>query len=353
MILAYAARSPGAAPAPTEKPAPDLGPDQLLVAVEACGLGDPELRTLARADGRCPGGAAVGVVTQTGSAATDHLGRRVVFGPAMPCGECDLCRRGRLAACPSERLLGDDLDGALASHVVVRRRWVTPLDGPLSAAAPGPEAALLGREVVLAYALHCRVGTGPGEVSVWLGDDVVSHIGADLAARQGAKAVVVGAADLGRLGDGAGDGDRGDGGLGSRLAAFVRGRLGPEGEPIPGPALWRVLVTGENPGAHAAALALAAAGATVGLSATAARTFAPDPAALARALAAEAVLLGVAVPHPDLVPEVCALAARGGLSLAARTVTFPIEALGAALAAARAPAPGRAVVVTFPPRLPV
>jgi 6-hydroxycyclohex-1-ene-1-carbonyl-CoA dehydrogenase len=331
-IRCFVAPTPGQPPAPEERPAPPLGADDLLVAVEACVLDAPERATLATRAHRAPGGAAVGRVVAAGVAAGDHLGRRVLVGPLHPCGECDACRRGRLAACAAARRLGEDTDGALASHVVARRRWVCPLDGPLAAAAPGPEAALLAREAPLAYALVARAGVAPGDVVVWLGAGVTAALGARLAAIAGCLVAHLPAAPGGDPVDAA-------------RAVLAAGAA--QAAAVAPPAAWRVLVAGTDPAALATALALAAHGATVGVAAAALAAAAPDAAALTRALAREAVLFGLEAPHPDLVPEVAALAARGELVLAPHALARPIGALADALVVAAAPPPGQAVVVTM------
>src|SRR5437763_1917797 len=71
--------------------------------------------------------------------------------------------------------------GALASHVIARRRGRCALAGPLGGALPGPVAAALAREAPLAYALLARAGTSPGDVTVWIGDGALSRYGVSLA----------------------------------------------------------------------------------------------------------------------------------------------------------------------------
>jgi hypothetical protein len=97
--------------------------------------------------------------------------------------------------------------------------------------------------------------------------------------------------------------------------------------------------------------ALARAGATLGLlegrsAGLAHDDLTPLGAALAGGLAHELVLFGVAVAHPDLVPEIAALAARGQLSLAERVRVFPVAQLADAISAASAGGDDRLVVVS-------
>ena len=331
-ITIWCAAAPGDAPGPVKRPVPALGPDELLVAVEHVALAAPELATLRDRPGRAPGGAAVGRVVATGSAATDHLGRRVLVGPHHACAECDACRRGRLASCARARRLGDNVDGALATHVVAARRWVCPLDGALATAAPGPEAVLLARDAPLAYALATRAGLTAGDVSIWLGDGPVAALG-----RAVARA-------LGSLVATPAPPEDPDGWVGA-----VRAALAGEAAALPPSALWRVFDTAGTPASRRAAAAFARHGATLGLLAGSAAGVAHDDlgalgGALDAGLDREAVLFGVALAHPDLVPEIAALATRGQLPLGESVQVFPVAALAEALRAAAAPSPLAIVV---------
>ena len=337
-ILTWLAAARGVVPTPQRMPVPALAPDELLVAVEHVALGAPERATLRDRPGVAPGGAAVGRVVATGAAANDHLGRRVLVGPHHACGECDACRRGRLASCARARRLGDNVDGALASHVVAARRWVCPLDGALAAAAPGPEAVLLARDAPLAYALATRAGLTAGDVSIWLGDGPVAALGRAVARALGS--LVATPAPPAAVDDP------------EAWIAAVRTALAGEAHALPPPAIWRVFDTTGAPVQRRALAALARAGATLGLlegrsAGLAHDDLTPMGAALAAGLAHELVLFGVAVAHPDLVPEVAALAARGQLQLADRVHVFPVAALADAIATAAAPADERLVVVAI------
>jgi threonine dehydrogenase-like Zn-dependent dehydrogenase len=337
-ITTYLAAARGATPAPKRLPAAALGPDDLLVAVEHVALGAPELATLRDRPGVAPGGAAVGHVVATGTAAGDHLGRRVLVGPHHACGECDACRRGKLASCTRARRLGDNVDGALASHVVAARRWVCPLDGALANAAPGPEAVLLARDAPLAYALATRAGLGAGDVSLWLGDGPVAALGRAIARSLGSLVATPATPSPD-----------------DHTAAWIeaiRAALAGEAHALPPPAIWRVFDTTGAAANRRAVAALARAGATLGLLEGRSAGLAHDDltslgAALAGGLAHELVLFGVAVAHPDLMPEIAALAARGQLVLAERVHVFPVARLADAIAAASAAGDERLVVVSL------
>jgi threonine dehydrogenase-like Zn-dependent dehydrogenase len=277
--------------------APALAPDDLLVAVEAAVVGAPEALVLSQGRPFAPGGAAVGRVVATGAAAAHRLDERVLVGPVRACFECDVCRRGHPTVCPRRLTLGIDADGALASHVVTRARATTGLVGLLAKVAPGPEAALLAREAPLAYWMLVRAGVAPGDVTIWIGGGPIAALGLALARAKGVSGFAPLADELALTPDAG--------------AAALRARLAAAGANLP-PRIFEVSAAADG---RARAAALAGPGTTLVLLAAAAAgasEHVPIPAAL---LDDDVTIVGVAGAHPDLVPELCALVARGELDL--------------------------------------
>jgi len=277
------------------------------VAVDAASCAEPELAGI-DAGLPAPGGAAVGRVVEAGEGAAHLVSRRVLVGPHQGCGECDLCRRARPHACAAGALLGVTAPGALAGEVVARARWALPLDGGLS--LEGPLAALIPREAADAYALLARAGAGAGDRVAIRGSGPVARLAHALARRRGVKS----------------DDD------------------GPAGA---------LLVAGDDPRDLAAAAGAAGRGASL-VVALARGDLAAGiaPASVAALLAAGGALVGVPAAHPDLYPEVAALAVKGELDLADAATVVSLEApladrpaLAALIRAALAH--GRALVVNL------
>jgi len=240
--------------------------------------------------------AAVGRVVEAGAGGRHVLGARVVVGTHQPCGECDVCRRGGAPVCPANRTID-----ATGPRVTARARWVLVLDEAL--AVPGPAAALLGDHAALAYALYARAGVGPGDPTVVIGDGAVARLLVDVLLAKGAPPIVWTAnADLATWA-------AGRGAVIARTEDEARAALAGHGAR---PAKLFVCDRPSGPDNDAAAHAIALAGprAVIAMIAGAARI---DVAA---ALAHEVTVLGVVGAHPDLLPELAALAVRGELDLA-------------------------------------
>ena len=329
---------------PGDQPDPVLQGDQVLIAVHAAVLGQPE-RAVRTA--YTPGGAGLGKVVAAGESAAHMLGQKVAIGPEQPCGECDICRRGGAVVCPSATYLGRTADGTLASMVVARARWLCALERDLRVTSP--TAALIGREAAWAYALFTRAGAGPGEPVIIVGDDVVARLLAEVSVAKGAKPVVVTA----RPGFAAWI--EACGGMpvaadpAAVAAAAARGGHGKRP--------WFVFETSATPEHRALAMSLAGPGTRMTLLSAQAAGRADAAASsisqplMERLIDLDGVCIGVAGAHPDLLPEVAALAVRGDLDLVAATEVLSLEeamARGADGDDSSSDAAPRALVVTLP-----
>ena len=327
-----------------ESPAPPPEPGQVVIAVEAVAIGAVDLAIATRSDAPVPGRAAVGRVIAAGEQALELLERRVLVGPHMPCGECDVCRRGAAVVCPSGAELGVTARGALAERAVVAARWAVPLEGPLDIA--GPAAALLGGDAALAYALYARAGIGPREPTVVLGHGPLARCLVEILAAQGAPPIVV-------VEDGApaswstwleSRGAIAVPGVGSfadtRTAVNeAQARRGLGGRP------WIVLETTGDADHQTRAIAIAGPGATVVLAAARATGQPRQVTDLGDGPDRDVTVIGVAGAHPDLLVDVAALAKRGENDLAGATEVVRPDELEAALARRATTTPSTGLVV--------
>lgn len=111
-------------------PIPELGPEDVLVSVKACGICGSDVHGMDGSTGRrrppvIMGHEAAGVIAEVGPETTNWKpGDRVTFDSTAYCGRCDFCRRGQINLCNQRRVLGvscEDYrqDGAFAEYVAV------------------------------------------------------------------------------------------------------------------------------------------------------------------------------------------------------------------------------------------
>lgn len=322
MIRAWCPSDSGWPLAASELPAPAVADDSILVAVEASVVGLPERYPRA---GIAPGGAAVGRVVEAGANALELRGQRVVIGPDMACGECDVCRRAAVAACPHRVVLGRTVHGTLASAVVARARWACVLDGGLH--IDGPAAALVGREAAWAYTMFVRAGVGPGELAVIAGHDVVARFLVEIAVAKGARPLVLVTED--RPAWSAWIHARGGQAVSVEPASAHEALAGARAAAGHGERPWCIFATDAAPAQRSLALAAMTPGSRIVFLGRGALGLGAAGAAMDidTVVDADGTLLGVAGAHPDLLPEVAALAVRGDIDLAGASQVLAPEAL--------------------------
>ncbi len=126
-----------------EVPTPGIAPDEVLVAVKACGICGSDVHGMDGSTGRrrppiIMGHEASGVIAEIGTAVSGWKpGDRVTFDSTIWCGHCEFCRRGQVNLCNNRRVLGVSCEeyrqhGAFAEFVAVPQRILYRLPDGLS-----------------------------------------------------------------------------------------------------------------------------------------------------------------------------------------------------------------------------
>jgi len=167
---------------------PDPAPDQVRIAVEACGVCRTDLHVV---DGELPdpklpivpGHEVVGRVVAVGRKVEGlKEGQRVgVPWLGWTCGACEYCRRGEENLCRAARFTGYTLDGGYAEQMLADHRYCFPLDPALDAAHAAP---LLCAGLIGYRALRLA---GDGEKLGLYGFGAAAHILAQVARHQGRR----------------------------------------------------------------------------------------------------------------------------------------------------------------------
>ena len=201
-VNAYAAPAAGQPLVPTTIERRDVGPNDVLIAIQYAGICHSDIHTVNGDWGPqpfpvVPGHEIVGVVAEVGADVTKHqVGDRVGVGCMVnSCGECANCRNGDEQYCLQGMVgtyAGTDRDGTTtqggySTHVVVDAGYVLQVPDGIDAAAAAP---LLCAGITTWSPLR-RWGAGPGKRVAVVGLGGLGHMAVKLAHAMGAEVTVL------------------------------------------------------------------------------------------------------------------------------------------------------------------
>jgi (R,R)-butanediol dehydrogenase/meso-butanediol dehydrogenase/diacetyl reductase len=153
----------------SDVPVPSVGPGEVLVAVDWCGVCGSDLHMVLEGWG-APGGWGghewTGRVAAVGPGVTRWAeGDAVVGGPSVRCGECRACRAGRPSLCEGRDTPGIGLEqGAFATYTRTREEELLAVPDGLDA-----RAAALTEPLTVALHGITQSGVVPGQRALVLG----------------------------------------------------------------------------------------------------------------------------------------------------------------------------------------
>jgi len=156
-----------------ELPTPEIGDDDALVRVRACGVCGSDVHGYDGSTGRripplVMGHEAAGVIERVGQQVRGFTpGDRVTFDSTVSCGSCDFCRRGQINLCDRRTVLGVSCgdyrkNGAFAEYVAVPARILYKLPDSV----PFERAALVEALSIAVHAVRRQVPTADDMVAV-------------------------------------------------------------------------------------------------------------------------------------------------------------------------------------------
>lgn len=180
----------------TDVDEPKVGPDDVLVQVEACGICGSDIHGYDGSTGRripplVMGHEAAGVVVETGNNVTDlEVGARVTFDSMVSCGNCHFCRVGDGNLCDNRMVLGVSCGeyrrhGAFAERISVPRRIVYRLPDSL----PFEHAALVEAVSVAVHAVNVTP-IQLGDTALVVGSGMIGLLTLQAARAAGASQVI-------------------------------------------------------------------------------------------------------------------------------------------------------------------
>jgi len=186
-------------------PTPEVGPDDVLVQVAACGICGSDVHGYDGSSGRripplVMGHEAAGIVAAVGASVSRFApGDRVTFDSTVYCGQCDYCLKGEINLCEDRQVVGVSTPdfrraGAFAEFVAVPERICYQLPDAMTF----PEAAMLEAVSVALHAVAVSDLQGE-ETALVIGAGMIGLLILQAAKAAGCSLVIVADVDATRL----------------------------------------------------------------------------------------------------------------------------------------------------------
>jgi (R,R)-butanediol dehydrogenase / meso-butanediol dehydrogenase / diacetyl reductase len=114
------------------------------------------------------------------------IGDRVVVNPLLPCGQCTICKRGKMHLCPNLKLIGIDRDGAFAEYIKADIERIIKIPDSLSM-----KIAALTEPVAVAVHAVRKAQVSVGDKVVVMGGGPIGQLVAQIAKLNGASPVIL------------------------------------------------------------------------------------------------------------------------------------------------------------------
>jgi len=134
-----------------------------------------------------------GNVVATGASAERWMGKSVIVPAVLPCGECDLCKRGLATICRQQKMPGNDIQGGFATHIVVPARGLCEVDVARLARVglTLADVSIVADALTTPYQAVRRAAASPGSLAIVVGAGGVGGYCAQIANAQGAAVVAI------------------------------------------------------------------------------------------------------------------------------------------------------------------
>lgn len=119
------------------------------------------------------------------------IGSNVIIPAVLPCGECELCKKGRSNICQNQMMPGNDFHGGFASHVVVPHKYLCPVPDSLLDKYSLEEVSVVADAISTPYQVLQKSELVPGDLAIVIGVGGVGLYGALIAKIMGAKVLAI------------------------------------------------------------------------------------------------------------------------------------------------------------------
>ncbi|MDT3740183.1 MAG: 6-hydroxycyclohex-1-ene-1-carbonyl-CoA dehydrogenase [Candidatus Kapabacteria bacterium] len=121
----------------------------------------------------------------------EWLGKKVIIPAVLPCGECELCKRGRGNMCQKQLMPGNDFHGGFSSHIKVPYKNLCVVPDKALEIYSLEQLAVIADAVTTPYQVLKKSELEPGDFVICIGAGGVGIYGALLAKIMGGRVLSI------------------------------------------------------------------------------------------------------------------------------------------------------------------
>jgi 6-hydroxycyclohex-1-ene-1-carbonyl-CoA dehydrogenase len=121
----------------------------------------------------------------------DWLNKNVIIPAVLPCGECELCKKGRGNICQKQLMPGNDFDGGFASHIKVPFKYLCPVPDNVLEKYSLAQLAVIADAVTTPYQVIKKAELEEGDFAIIIGAGGIGIYGVLLSKILGANVLAI------------------------------------------------------------------------------------------------------------------------------------------------------------------
>jgi len=119
------------------------------------------------------------------------LNKKVIIPAVLPCGECELCKKGRSNICRNQLMPGNDFHGGFASHIKVPSKYLCEVPDKVLEKYSLEQLSVIADAISTPYQVIKKSELEAGDLAIVIGVGGVGIYGAQIAKIFGAKVLAL------------------------------------------------------------------------------------------------------------------------------------------------------------------
>ena len=119
------------------------------------------------------------------------LGKNVIVPAVLPCGNCELCNKGRSNMCQNQLMPGNDFHGGFASHIKVPHKYLCTVPDSVLKNYSLEQLSVIADAISTPYQVIKKSELNQGDLAIVIGVGGVGVYGALIAKIFGAKVIAI------------------------------------------------------------------------------------------------------------------------------------------------------------------